>query len=206
MRLPVGAVIPPISMELVDNWQRGELARRRIWVLFHFCNGRRAAMKKVLLACVGAFCLLTASAFADEGLPSTSVLDDMGLSGMQILTDSDTLAVRGKGWLPHLTLNNHVGAKKPWVAAGGISIAGFKYEKDYGSLDGTTSTSKDGIAGSINFYLGEGKYKAGGVNASYASKTTKDVTKTAVDGWVKIKSHITTKTISAGGYSSGHAF
>ncbi|NIL96603.1 MAG: hypothetical protein GTO53_04200 [Planctomycetales bacterium] len=149
-------------------------------------------MKRVLLGCLGAFCLLTASTFADEGLPSTSVLDDMGLSGMQILSDSDAVAIRGKGWMPDPPdLHEHNG-DKPWVTAGGLSLAMLDHEGARG--------------GSLNFYLAEGKYKAGGENISIATKTFEKRTVHSYNDHVETKIRTYTKTISAGGSSSAYAF
>ncbi|MDH3717761.1 MAG: hypothetical protein OES79_06525 [Planctomycetota bacterium] len=138
-----------------------------------------------------ALCLFACQAFADQGISSTT-LDEMGLAGMEILSDSDALAVRGKGWMPHAPKPELKKGKKPWVAVGGISLAALSHE--------------DGKAGSINFYLAEGKYKAGGENFSQASKVIEKVKVLRVGDYVETRRHTMTKTISAGGYSNAHAF
>jgi hypothetical protein len=139
-----------------------------------------------------ALCLFACQAFADQGISSTT-LDEMGLAGMEIMSDSDALAVRGMGFLPHPPKpSTRKRAQKPWVAVGGISLAALEHE--------------DGKAGSINFYLAEGKYKASGENFSQASKVVEKVKVLSVEGWTETRTHRMTKTISAGGYSSASAF
>ncbi|MDH3717760.1 MAG: hypothetical protein OES79_06520 [Planctomycetota bacterium] len=156
-------------------------------------------MKKVLLACLGAFCLLTASAFADEGLPSTSVLDDMGLSGMQILSDTDALAVRGMG-PPKLT------AKKPWVAVGGNSHASIPGFRPVPALDGDGKGHVSGTARSSDWYKAAGKYYAAGGSESVADYTTKHTTIRRYNRHKEVNTSIHSQTYYSAGKSWGKAF
>ena len=41
-----------------------------------------------------------AAARAEQGTPSTTVLADMGLAQLQLLSDTDALAIRGRGFEP----------------------------------------------------------------------------------------------------------
>jgi hypothetical protein len=82
--------------------------------------------------------LLAATAAAGELAVSKSTLSDMGLGGMQSMTDSDGLAVRGKGtfasvWggskatFPGQSSENHYEAGAQWLgkgsSAGGNSLS-----------------------------------------------------------------------------------
>ncbi|MGB6044956.1 MAG: hypothetical protein WBF93_17510 [Pirellulales bacterium] len=145
-------------------------------------------MAKVTLF-TAALCLIACSANA-EGISSTT-LDDMGLSGIEIMSDSDALAVRGLGYTPKMPKMDKKG-NKPWVAVGGASLA---YLKDH-----------HGGAGSVNFYLAEGKYNAQGENFSTASKVTEKIDTHSANGNVSVQSWKTIKTISAGGFSGASAF
>jgi hypothetical protein len=51
---------------------------------------------------------LSASAFGVEAKPSEQVLAEMGLSGLQILSDSDAMAVRGAGFDGFATLHSSI--------------------------------------------------------------------------------------------------
>lgn len=42
--------------------------------------------------------LSAATVRADQGAPSAATLADMGLSGMQVMSDEDAMAVRGQGF------------------------------------------------------------------------------------------------------------
>lgn len=49
-------------------------------------------------AAIVASLVLSATAFGAQGAPSEQVLADMGLSGLQILSDSEASAIRGAGF------------------------------------------------------------------------------------------------------------
>ena len=116
----------------------------------------------------------------------------MGLADMVILSDAEALAVRGKGWHPDLDLDVDLGeGEKPWVAVGGISLAALSHE--------------DGQAGSINFYLAEGKYSAGGSNLSEAGKTVTETLSVDIGGVIKSETTIKSIHVFAGGASSSWA-
>ena len=55
-------------------------------------------MRKLSLVTVVALVVVSGTARADEGLPSQDQLAAMGLSGLQVVSDSEALDVRGQGW------------------------------------------------------------------------------------------------------------
>lgn len=58
-------------------------------------------MKK-LFVCVPALALavlLSGSAWAEDGAISSTTLNEMGLGGMQVMSDADAMAVRGRGYV-----------------------------------------------------------------------------------------------------------
>ena len=154
-----------------------------------------------------ALLLLATAVSADEGIPA-NVLDQMGLSGIEILSDSDALDVRGKGFKGGKKKHHH--HHKPIAIAGGISIA------TVGDLDLDQTVRRNGGprerggAGTLNFYLAAGKKSASGDNYSMAGVEIKRV---------HVHKHgrrrprrpnhkhktITTKTYFAGGDSSARA-
>ena len=52
--------------------------------------------------------MLAGFAQADQGLPSAATLADMGLAGMQVISDSEALAVRGQGFTVITTSHSKV--------------------------------------------------------------------------------------------------
>ena len=107
---------------------------------------------------------LSSSAVAQNGLPSNAALEAMGLSGIQILSDSDAMAIRGMGYQP--PHNPHDGGKdKPWSAASGLSYANVGDAGVHGdSVSGTG-------AGTIDYAAAEGKFMAEVSHGSEAIKT-----------------------------------
>jgi hypothetical protein len=96
--------------------------------------------KRIVLM-LGLLAAFPALALAEDGRPSQATLTAMGLSGLQVMSDDEAMAVRGK-----------------FAVAGGISIA---YIPDGGILP---------PAGSVNFHLAAGKHYAAGANNSYADR------------------------------------
>jgi hypothetical protein len=89
--------------------------------------------------------MMSASAFAENGAVSSTTLDAMGLGGMQVMSDQEAMAVRGRGF----------------VSAYGDSSSSINIGINFGPFGGLnfdTSTS-DG-------FLANGKYLAGGVHQS----------------------------------------
>jgi hypothetical protein len=79
-------------------------------------------MRNLLLACA-VLTLLSAAASAGERSVSPSTLHQMGLSSMQTLSDSDGLAVRGKGPLDMF----------PGLLGGGVDMSGIPSQFSLGN-------------------------------------------------------------------------
>lgn len=102
-------------------------------------------MKVCQLALVAAALLAASSAFAADGRPSDTTLAAMGLSGLNVISDDDGLAVRGFGY-------------------NGASA--------YGQSFAVVATN-GAAAGSTNGYKASGKKKAAGANLSFAGVEVK---------------------------------
>lgn len=111
-------------------------------------------MKK-LMVCVPALALavvLSGSAFAENGSIGDTTLNAMGLSGIQVMSDSDASDVRGHGYRP---------SKKPWNRTYGSSSSSININhrsRRFGSIRFNTRT-RDG-------FRAEGRYRSGGMHAS----------------------------------------
>ncbi len=97
------------------------------------------------LLSVGLLATLAGSAHAEQGLPSQAMLSAMGLSGIQVMSDSEALTIRGLGY-------------------GGHSVA-IAYGKSYANVGGYGAK-----AGSKDGFFAKGKYSAKGKHGSYAGK------------------------------------
>ena len=89
--------------------------------------------------------MMSASALAENGAVSSTTLDAMGLSGMQVMSDEEAMAVRGRGF----------------VSAYGDSSSSIRLGLNFGplgQLQADTSTA-DG-------FYSDGRYLAGGSHQS----------------------------------------
>jgi len=163
-------------------------------------------MSKALLSLLAAalVCVAGTNAVASDEI-STTTLSSMGLSGLQVMTDSQALEVRGMGYMGSRNSyrNRHDDhkkkAEKPWAAANGKSWASVE-------LGGRHSSEEAG-AGSRNSYAAEGKYFAGGQNYSEAALSTTDVLRVDYpDGTFSAETKIRAISVSAGGFSNASAF
>lgn len=102
-------------------------------------------MKVCQLALVAAAIFAAANAFAADGRPSNATLAAMGLSGLNVISDSDSLAIRGFGY-------------------NGANAYGQSF---------AVVASHGAAAGSTNGYDAKGKKKASGANLSFAAVETK---------------------------------
>jgi hypothetical protein len=147
--------------------------------------------KTILSICAAALVCVAASSVRADNL-SSDTLSAMGLSGLQVMSDSDAISIRGMGFVapkPKHKVSPSAsaqGASFAFIGTGGKILAG---------------------AGSVNSYSAKGKYEASGSNFSEA-KLTKSFSK-QVDFSDGTSSGIT-KTYSihvqAGGFSSAKAF
>jgi hypothetical protein len=129
------------------------------------------------------FCVASNVAVANDSAPNQDTLAAMGLSGMQVLSDSDALDIRGKGYF-----------HKP---ASQVQI--------WGSSNANVS-KWGGSAESKNGYKASGKHFAEGSNHSYAGMSSKE--KSIWGFGHHLKFHATYKSVefNAGGGSAAKAF
>lgn len=103
---------------------------------------------------------LSGSAVADNGI-NESTLADMGLAGVELMSDNEALAVRGMGYQGggHHMPKPSDGHEKPWSLAFGVS---------YATVDGKYG---DTGAGTLDGFIAEGKFMAAGEHYSEAGLT-----------------------------------
>ena len=154
-------------------------------------------MKAILsLLAAALVCVAAGTANAADEI-SSSTLQEMGFSGLSVMSDSDALAIRGKGFSGgHRTRVCKTCAprakKSPWSAAFGNSFA--------------TIETKDGVAHSENGYAAEGPYAASGENFSEAGSVETNVEIVVIGDVTKSITTICTKRVFAGGFSSSMSF
>lgn len=159
-------------------------------------------MSKVTLATlVAALFCVAGTASADEGI-SFSTLDDMGLSGLTVMSDHDALAIRGKGFGLHRRFKDKdcCGPRggKPGSEAFGNSFATINVENCPDCVTGG--------AHSENAYNAEGPYAASGDNYSEAGASITKVEIVDIDGILKSVTNVCTTKVWAGGNSSAMSF
>ena len=102
---------------------------------------------------------LSGSAVADNGI-SEATLADMGLAGVETMSDNEALSVRGMGYSGGGYLPQpHDGHEKPWSLAFGVS---------YATVEGKRG---DTGAGTLDGFMAEGKFMASGEHYSEAGLT-----------------------------------
>ena len=102
----------------------------------------------IVALAAGSMLALTSAAQADHSRPSTSTLQAMGLGGMQIISDTEAMSVRGMGYYT------------PYYGKKNIAIAhGTSYAHVHG---------KGGKAGTKDGFYAEGNYYAKGKHGSKA--------------------------------------
>jgi len=155
--------------------------------------------KAILPTLVAALLCVAGSAIADEGI-SFSTLNDMGLSGLTVMSDHDALAIRGKGFGVHRKFKECCGPRggKPSSEAFGNSFATINVENCPDCVTGS--------AHSENAYNAEGPYAASGENYSEAGATITKVEIVDIDGVLKSVTNVCTTKVWAGGNSSAMSF
>ncbi len=155
-------------------------------------------MSKVFLSTMVAalVCVAVGNAKAANGI-SADTLSAMGLSGMTIMSDSEGLAVRGKGFDADCAQCN----RGPHAASAfGNSFATMNLA---GCPDcvpiGGTSHSENG-------YISVGEYYAAGTNFSEAGASYSTVESVDVGGAVTTLTKTTSARVFAGGFSTARAF
>jgi hypothetical protein len=163
-------------------------------------------MNKLFLSTLVAalVCVAVTSAKAANGI-SSSTLDKMGLSSLSMMTDTEALAVRGKGWVGG---GNHSFGCKDCGPRGGAPSS-----KAFGNSFATINLPENcpdcqptGGSHSENGYLAMGPYAASGTNYSEAGAIISKAEIVDIDGVVKSVTNICTTKVFAGGSSSAMSF
>jgi hypothetical protein len=150
--------------------------------------------KAILSTLVSALLVTTATtANAAQGI-SPNTLADMGLSGLSVMSDSDALAIRGKGF-------------------GGCHLCGPRKESSsvaFGNSFATISLDcpdcAEGTAHSENGYAAEGSFAASGDNFSEAGAEVINVEVMVIDGSTTSLTTTLKARVFAGGFSSARSF
>jgi len=146
-------------------------------------------MKKFLV-CLPALALviaLSSSAQAENGTVNSATLQAMGLGGMQVMSDSQAMNVRGMGWFNNKSASLAFGGS--YANVGSIAIQGQ-------GLQGLG-------AGSIDGYIADGRFMAEGSHLSEAGHSTTVETVLTVKGLpATTKIETTSIRFYAGGQAS----
>ena len=136
---------------------------------------------------------LSGSAVADNGI-SQATLQDMGLAGIELMSDADAMAIRGLGWHGNTMPEPPTSVNKPWSLAFGVSYAEVE-EDGHGHLDGEAAT--------LDGFVALGTYMASGDHFSEAGITKVESNELRVKGHPATY-NINTKSLHvyAGGYAT----
>lgn len=153
-------------------------------------------MSKVLFSTlVAALVCIAASNAKAEGI-SADTLGSMGLTGMTVMSDSEGMAIRGKGFA-HC---DDCIRTEPYTTAFGNSWATMQLENC------PDCVALEGGAHSENAYIAEGPYFSQGTNFSEAGGTLTTIESVDIGGVVTTLTKTTTARVFAGGFSSARAF
>lgn len=162
-------------------------------------------MKKlsVILPALALAVALSGSAMADNGAINSVTLNEMGLAGIELMSDEAAMAIRGQGYQPKMD-------KKPWSLAFGISYAHLETNNQR-NLPPESNTNGgggggslgSGSAGTLDGFLAHGKYMAMGEHLSEAWITKSKSHELWVKGYLAEKKVWTQSLgIAAGGKAS----
>ena len=143
----------------------------------------------VTLPALALVAVLSSSAVADNSI-SEATLADMGLAGIEKISDSEAMAVRGMGYYGG---GHGYREYEPSSLAFGVSYAGVKSDKHHTGAE----------AGTMDGFLAQGRYTAAGEHLSEAGFETTHTMTLDVPG-VGSSTETTTKTLRvyAGGFST----
>ncbi len=148
-------------------------------------------MMTKLFATLPALALIVAvsgSAVADNGI-SQATLQDMGLAGIELMSDADAMAIRGMGFEFENRVPNPPLGDKPWSLAFGISYA--------------TVESGKSDAGTVDLFVAEGKFMAAGEHFSEAGITKVESHELQVKGLpATLEITTTSLRVYAGGFAT----
>lgn len=155
-------------------------------------------MKAIFSALVAVLaCAAASTSFAANEI-SKNTLADMGFSGLSVMSDSDGLAVRGKGFRGCKSCGPR-GFRSPSSSAFGNSFATI-------GTAGCENCAPGGDAHSENGYNATGPYAASGENYSEAGATVTKIESVDIDGAVRSVTTTQSTKVFAGGYSSALSF
>jgi hypothetical protein len=160
-------------------------------------------MSKVILSTLVAAFVCVASAKAENSI-SSKTLNEMGLSGISLMSDNDGLAVRGKGFLVDGSnrICSDCGPRggSPMSAVLGQSQATIVLPTDCADCAPT------GGSHSENGYLAVGPYFASGSNYSEAGAIISKTEIVDIAGVLTSVQNICTTKVFAGGNSTARSF
>ena len=148
----------------------------------------------VTLPALALIVALSGSAVADNGI-SQATLQDMGLAGIELMSDADAMAIRGLGYdLSTNTPEPPRSDNKPWSLAFGVSYA--EVEENGHDWFGGEAATLDG-------FVALGKYMASGEHFSEAGITKVESNELRVKGHPATM-EINTKSLRvyAGGFAT----
>jgi len=151
-------------------------------------------MKK-FIAIVPALALVVAlsnSVVADNGI-GEATLADMGLAGIEVMSDTEAMEVRGLGYDGGGYIPEPSGHDKPWSMAFGVSFANVAGGKKGHNAE----------AGTLDGFAAEGKYMASGEHFSEAGKTITKSHELQVKGApATLEIHTKSVRVYAGGFAT----
>jgi hypothetical protein len=161
----------------------------------------KAILSTLVVTVIG---VAASTSHAANGI-SAGTLAEMGLSGLVVMSDSDGLAIRGKGFAGGSQSGGcHFcgprAKKEPWSAAFGNSFANISFGGD------CPDCIPNGDAHSENGYAAEGPYAASGENFSEAGAEVTNIETVVIDGVTKSITTTVKARVFAGGFSSAMSF
>jgi hypothetical protein len=141
-------------------------------------------------------CVAVSNANAANGI-SASTLSDMGLSSMTVMSDSEAMAVRGKGFTGICDSCNRT---EPSTRVFGNSFATMNL------ANCPDCVAIEGGSHSENGYIAEGPYYSAGTNFSEAGAVHTTIESVDVGGQVTTLTKTTSARVFAGGFSTARAF
>jgi hypothetical protein len=157
-------------------------------------------MSKVILSTLVAALVCVAAGNAKAESISAETLSAMGLSSMTVMSDSEGMAVRGKGFSGHSVGCSQCDRGITSAKAFGNSFATMDLEgcPDCIPIGGSSSSE--------NGYLAVGPYYAAGTNFSEAGASYTTVESVDIGGVANVLTKTTTARVFAGGFSTASAF
>jgi len=167
-------------------------------------------MSRIILA-VPALALavfLSGSAQATDGVPSDSTLKAMGLAGIQVMSDGDAMAIRGKGYEPSDRKKGYGSWAwgRSWASVGEGGTTGGSGNTVHNGNNGGGNNGGNAGAGTKDHFKSHGRYKAGGDHYSEAKIVTTDSTTIGGKRFGITTTKVHSVYVYAGGGASAYSF